>query len=110
MLDKKRALGRGLSELGLSELIGSTKNSQEELRHLPVSCIQPGKSQPRKDIDREPLNALAESIRSQGVIQPIIVRKTSAPNNYEIIAGERRFSKTDIARNDSLVNFIAKVF
>jgi len=64
---------------------------------LPTQSIRPGKSQPRKDMDAEALHALASSIRTQGIIQPIIVRKTSEPNVYEIIAGERRWRAAQLA-------------
>ena len=97
MSDKKRALGRGLSELGLSELLGSTANHLEELQYLPIQSIHPGKSQPRKDMDPESLHALAHSIRAQGIIQPIVVRKTATANAYEIIAGERRWRAAQLA-------------
>lgn len=105
MSDKKRALGRGLSELGLSELLGNVLTSNqpnqvsnlEELQYLAIESIHPGKSQPRKDMDRESLHALAHSIRAQGIIQPIVVRKTAAPNSYEIIAGERRWRAAQLA-------------
>lgn len=91
-LNKKKALGKGLSELGLTELLGSLpNNNQETLQYLPIQSICPGKSQPRKDMDPEALHALASSIRIQGIIQPIVVRKTAEPNIYEIIAGERRW-------------------
>ena len=97
-LDKKKALGRGLSELGLSELLGNLpSDKQEKLQYLPIQSIHPGKSQPRKDMDPEALHALAGSIRAQGIIQPIVVRKTSAPHDYEIIAGERRWRAAQLA-------------
>lgn len=109
MLDKKRALGRGLSELGLSELLGSIASSQEELRYLPIQSIHPGKSQPRKDMDAESLHALAGSIRAQGIIQPIVVRKTSVPNRYEIIAGERRWRAAQLAELKEIPTIIRDI-
>lgn len=99
---KKKALGRGLSDLGLNELLSrmtadltSTENiSQEgsmgELRELFLKDISPGKYQPRREIDDAALEELAESIRSQGVIQPIVVRPLN-DTGYELIAGERRW-------------------
>lgn len=103
---KKRGLGRGLNDLGLDELLSSV-NSQstapaassetdEILRRLPVEFLQPGKYQPRKDFDPEALSELADSIRVQGIIQPIVVRSV-AHNRYEIIAGERRWRAAQLA-------------
>ena len=67
-----------------------------DLRHLPVEVIQRGKYQPRKDIRSEALEELAISIRAQGVIQPIVVRKI-IKGGYEIIAGERRWRAAQLA-------------
>ena len=61
-----------------------------ELRHLPVELIQRGKYQPRTDMHQEALQELAESIKAQGVMQPIVVRPVPG-DRYEIIAGERRW-------------------
>ncbi len=102
---KKRGLGRGLNDLGLNELLSSvnsiatpveTKSNNETLCRLPVEFLQSGKYQPRKDFDQEALSELADSIRSQGIIQPIVVR-TLAHNRYEIIAGERRWRAAQLA-------------
>jgi ParB/RepB/Spo0J family partition protein len=57
---------------------------------LPVGQLQPGKYQPRREMDEGKLSELADSIKSQGVIQPILVRQLPA-GNYEIVAGERRW-------------------
>lgn len=113
MLDKKRALGRGLSDLGLSELLGNIDNIKtpshlEELQYLPIQSIQPGKSQPRKDMDAESLHALAHSIRAQGIIQPIVVRKTAA-NTYEIIAGERRWRAAKLAELEQVPAIVRNI-
>lgn len=111
MLTKKRGLGRGLSDLGLGDLLSdikkidtvSVKQTEEIktengaiLRKLPIDILQPGKYQPRQKFDQEGLEELANSIRSQGIIQPILVR-TIAANNYEIIAGERRWRAAQLA-------------
>lgn len=74
----------------------------EELVSLPLELLQRGKYQPRADLRQEPLDELAISIRSQGVIQPIVVRALAAPpvgepQRYEIIAGERRWRAAQIA-------------
>lgn len=102
---KKRGLGRGLNDLGLNELLSSVnskvtpveaKTNHEMLCRLPVEFLQTGKYQPRKDFDPEALAELADSIRAQGIIQPIVVR-TVAHNRYEIIAGERRWRAAQLA-------------
>ena len=81
----KKGLGRGLSSL-----IGETK-VESKINKL-LSDIVPNKYQPRKNFDEENLNDLTNSIKERGVIQPIIVRKSSTNNSkYEIIAGERRW-------------------
>jgi ParB family transcriptional regulator, chromosome partitioning protein len=91
-----RKLGKGLSELGLNELLGRPipsevgNNAFDKVHYLPVNLLTPGRYQPRQNIDPEALKELAESIRSQGIIQPIIVRR-GQDNHYEIIAGERRW-------------------
>ena len=95
MAAKKRGLGRGLDALlGTSTAPASAQNSDSEtgkqLKILAVDLIQRGKYQPRRDMDPESLQELADSIRAQGVMQPIIVRAIS-DKKYEIIAGERRW-------------------
>ena len=82
----KKGLGRGLSSL-----IGETK-VEVNVNKLLLSEIVPNKYQPRKNFDEDSLNDLTNSIRERGVIQPIIVRKSSDDKSkYEIIAGERRW-------------------
>src|SRR3990167_7584155 len=66
------------------------------LKNVPVECLTRGRYQPRRQFNELALEELAESIRSQGVIEPIIVRETSA-NRYEIIAGERRWRASQLA-------------
>ena len=82
----KKGLGRGLSSL-----IGETK-VEPKTNKLPLSEIVPNRFQPRKNFDEESLEDLSNSIKERGVIQPIIVRKSSnEQSKYEIIAGERRW-------------------
>ena len=82
----KKGLGRGLSSL-----IGETK-VESKTNKLSLSDIIPNQFQPRKNFDKENLEDLANSIKERGVIQPIIVRKSSLDySKYEIIAGERRW-------------------
>lgn len=83
---KQIGLGRGLDAL-----LGSADAAQmEALRSLPVQALQPGKYQPRSRMDQESLTQLADSIRAQGIMQPILAREV-ADQRYEIIAGERRW-------------------
>ncbi|MBN7821817.1 ParB/RepB/Spo0J family partition protein [Bowmanella sp. Y26] len=104
MSSKKRGLGRGLDAL-LATSNQHVKQEQDleqleksgELQKLPVEFLQPGKYQPRKDMSPEALEDLASSIRSQGIIQPIVVRKV-AEQKYEIIAGERRWRASQMAQ------------
>src|SRR6185437_3839041 len=74
----------------------------EELARLPVDLLQKGKYQPRVDMRPESLQELADSIKAQGVVQPIVVRPVGVPGvgepqRYEIIAGERRWRATQMA-------------
>ena len=90
---KKRGLGRGLEALlgpKAAETPPPEAQPGEALRTLPVQQLQPGKYQPRMQMDASKLTELAESIKAQGVIQPIVVRELS-PGNFEIVAGERRW-------------------
>jgi ParB family chromosome partitioning protein len=84
MSDKKRGLGRGLSALI------ATNDPAEGVRTLPIGQIHPNRLQPRSRFDDAGLDELAASIRTQGMIQPIIVSKTKQ-SGYTIVAGERRW-------------------
>lgn len=106
MAAKKRGLGKGLEALlgssakgpesGLAEA-GSATGTDGELRNLPVDVMQRGKYQPRLDMHPDSLEELADSIRAQGVVQPIVVRPIEEPGRYEIIAGERRWRASQLA-------------
>lgn len=87
---KKPALGRGLSSLIRETVAADAPAADDRMATLPIEKLQPGKYQPRSHMDSERLDELAESIRVQGLIQPIIVRSIGA-GRYEIIAGERRW-------------------
>ncbi|MFY0678377.1 MAG: ParB/RepB/Spo0J family partition protein [Neptuniibacter sp.] len=99
---KKRGLGKGLDALLSSvsdvEEKVSVKEAQqlEGFRLLPVDVIQRGRYQPRRDIDPQALEELSNSIRAQGVMQPIVVRPIDS-DRYEIIAGERRWRASQMA-------------
>jgi ParB family chromosome partitioning protein len=114
---KRRGLGRGLDALltkPSAELTGNasdktdTPSKNAELHNLPIEQLHPGKYQPRKDMSAEALDDLANSIKSQGIIQPIIVRPVSE-YSYEIIAGERRWRAAQIAALDTVPCLIKHV-
>ncbi|MEE4660184.1 MAG: ParB/RepB/Spo0J family partition protein [Halieaceae bacterium] len=106
MAAKKRGLGRGLDALlGASSAEATSQEGDKpagtELRDVPVDLIRRGKYQPRRDIDPETLQELADSIKAQGVMQPIVLRPVEN-GKYEIIAGERRWRATQLAGLDSI--------
>jgi len=111
---KRRGLGRGLDALLTSVPRDSSDNSsvdsheQSELQKLPIEQLHPGKYQPRKDMSNDALVELANSIKSQGIIQPIVVRVTGE-RHYEIIAGERRWRAAQIAGLDLVPCLIKNV-
>jgi ParB family transcriptional regulator, chromosome partitioning protein len=95
MAAKKRGLGRGLDALLGGTSVNAlqeeaTQADTQELQHLPLDLIQRGKYQPRRDMDPTALEELAQSIKAQGVMQPIVVRPIDG-GRYEIVAGERRW-------------------
>jgi ParB family chromosome partitioning protein len=97
MTVKRSGLGRNLSAL-LSQS-GSTllnEKPQTDQLKLAIDCLQPGKYQPRGEMEEAPLNELAQSIKKQGLLQPLLVRELSS-GCYEIIAGERRWRASQIA-------------
>jgi ParB family chromosome partitioning protein len=122
MATKRKGLGRGLDAL----LAGTSNNNtaavaasnadgeiqgeslKEELKHVPVEFIQRGKYQPRRDMHQEALEELAESIKAQGVLQPIVIRPISS-DRYEIVAGERRWRATQLAGFDTIPAVIRDV-
>ncbi len=99
MAAKKRGLGRGLDALlgPDSAILLAGIVQDEHLRNMPVDLITRGQYQPRINIDTESLEELANSIRAQGVVQPIVVRPLSGSDKYEIVAGERRWRASQIA-------------
>ena len=92
----QRGLGRGLDAL-----LGSIKPESvntAEVKHLPISSITPNPHQPRKEFDPEALEDLCNSIKSQGVLQPVLVRPlTGGATPYELVAGERRMRASKMA-------------
>jgi ParB family chromosome partitioning protein len=119
MAARKRGLGRGLDALlGASSAAATDARTDGtadagishdgEMRDIPIDLIQRGKYQPRRDIDNEALEELANSIRAQGVMQPIVVRPVS-DEKFEIIAGERRWRATQLAGLDSIPAIVKDV-
>jgi ParB family transcriptional regulator, chromosome partitioning protein len=107
-MSKRPVLGRGLGAL-LGQPVAATEpgtvtplRPDDDFQQLPVDLLQRGKYQPRIDMRPESLQELADSIKAQGVVQPIIVRPlgeaaAGQPRRYEIIAGERRWRAAQIA-------------
>ena len=98
MADRRRGMGRGLAAiLAVSE----DEETADELRELPVDLVAPNPRQPRRRFDEAALAGLADSLRSRGVIQPILVRPR-AEGTYELIAGERRWRAAQMAELDTI--------
>ncbi len=101
---KRKSLGRGLDALlGSSKAVKATSSPEHApaeaaagLQRLAVDLLQRGAMQPRRDMRTDELDDLAESIRSQGIVQPIVVRALTK-GRYEIVAGERRWRAAQIA-------------
>ena len=99
---KKPVLGRNLSSmLSQATLKQVQSKSRDELHHLPLDLIRPGRYQPRSVFDEEKLAELADSIRAQGIVQPVVVRPVG-DDEYELIAGERRWRAAQIAGIDDI--------
>lgn len=131
-MTRKRALGRGLDALigagarrrdsldlpdsgeALEAAVDGTADAvepavfEERLERLPLGQLTRGRYQPRRDIQPEALEELADSIRAQGVMQPIVVRPIG-PDRYEIIAGERRWRASQLAELDVIPAVIREV-
>jgi ParB family chromosome partitioning protein len=112
-MSPKKRLGRGLDALlGNSDLRQAVETPEKlpdnELKHLPIDLVQRGKYQPRREMDQESLQDLANSIKAQGVMQPIVVRSVGE-GRYEIIAGERRWRASQLAEKDTIPAIIRNV-
>lgn len=98
---KKSRLGRNLDMLLSSQpfddLVQTSTVAKEELRYLPIEKLQAGRYQPRREFAKEALEELSNSIRTQGIINPIVIRAIEK-NRYEIIAGERRWRAAQLAQ------------
>lgn len=125
MVGKQRKLGRGLDALlgaaarptqvaideddrGTIPADDASLPSGEHLRRIPLEYLQRGKYQPRRDFDQAALEELAESIRAQGVMQPIVVRPIDE-KRFEIIAGERRWRASQLAGVDKIPAVVREV-
>ena len=82
--------------MGLGALLSPNKDNRNNINKIEISKISPNKKQPRKNFQDKEIKELASSIKNQGLIQPLIIRKTS-DDSYEIIAGERRWRACQIA-------------
>ena len=118
MNTKKRKLNRGLDALLGTDLTkkapvgtaeaSTTSPGDGDLRQLPLEFLQRGKYQPRIDFDEAALQELADSIKAQGVMQPIVVRSIGA-DRYEIVAGERRWRASQLAALDTNPAFVRDI-
>lgn len=115
MATKKNPLGRNLSSMlsqsalqHAAENAASGSGGRDSLRELPLDLISPGPYQPRSIFDPERLEDLAESIRHQGVIQPVVVRAI-ADKRFELIAGERRWRAAQLAGIEKIPAIIREV-
>ncbi len=115
MASKKNPLGRNLSSMlsqstlqHATESAGFEPGGRDRLRNLPLDQIVPGPYQPRSVFDTERLQELAESIRQQGVIQPIVVRAKDN-GDFELIAGERRWRAAKLAGIEHIPAILRKV-
>ncbi|MFA9459239.1 ParB/RepB/Spo0J family partition protein [Thiohalorhabdus sp. Cl-TMA] len=93
----KQRLGRGLDSLLGDDFEESAPEGETEVKWVPVDMIRPGTYQPRKQMNDEALRELAESIRTQGIVQPLVVRRREESGDYELIAGERRWRAAQLA-------------
>jgi len=113
MATKKKPLGRNLNAL-----LGKTRAAAEKadpeaeasaLKELPLDAIQPGRYQPRSAMDPKKLEELSESIRVQGLVQPIVVRPLAKAGSYELIAGERRWRATRMAGKTTIPAIVREI-
>jgi ParB family chromosome partitioning protein len=108
-MKKKPVLGRNLSSMLSQATLQQVNNeNRDELRNLPLDVIRPGRFQPRSVFDEDKLAELADSIRAQGVVQPVVVRPIGE-NQFELIAGERRWRAAQIAGIDTIPAVVREV-
>src|SRR5699024_12233589 len=110
---KKKPLGRNLDAL-----LGKTRAAAEQaspdgeltgLKELPLDVIEPGRYQPRSAMDPDRLQELSDSIREQGLVQPVVVRPLARPGRYELIAGERRWRACQMAGMETIPALVREI-
>ncbi|WP_161879365.1 ParB/RepB/Spo0J family partition protein [Alkalibacterium sp. MB6] len=102
MANKKKGLGRGIDALfDVPDFEKEVNENDEQVEQLALDEIRPNPYQPRRYFNEEALEELASSIKESGVLQPIIVRKSSV-KGYEIVAGERRFRASKLAEKETI--------
>lgn len=101
-MTRKRALGRGLDALLSGTAALHSAAGARELRELPLDLIRRNRYQPRRVIDPEALEELARSVRTRGVVQPVVVRPSEDGRHYELVAGERRWRAAQMAELDAI--------
>ena len=109
---KRKSLGRGLEALLSTEAIPEVAGIIGSLKEIPVDLLERGRYQPRVDMREETLEELADSIRAQGLVQPIVVRPLDAVSGelrYEIVAGERRWRAAQLAGLDTIPSIIREI-
>ncbi|MDT8437877.1 MAG: ParB/RepB/Spo0J family partition protein [Wenzhouxiangellaceae bacterium] len=107
---KKAPLGKNLNALlGKSRASAPATSDDGQLKRLPLERIRPGRYQPRTGMDADRLTELAESIRAQGVVQPVVVRRLAGGDEFELIAGERRWRAAQQAGLDEIPAVIRDV-
>ncbi|MDI6642015.1 MAG: ParB/RepB/Spo0J family partition protein [Elusimicrobiota bacterium] len=108
----QKGLGRGLEALiPIAESISVTERElkEEAILTIPIEKIKPNRYQPRIKFNQEKLTQLAESIKEKGIVQPLIVSESIVPDEYELIAGERRYRAAELAGLKSVPCVIRKV-
>ena len=115
MATRRKGLGKNLSHLisgeasqAIAMATGEGSSADGELRELPIEFLQRGRYQPRRDFPQESLQELADSIRAQGIMQPIVVRPVG-DQKFEIIAGERRWRAAQLAELDRVPALVREV-
>ncbi len=109
---KRKSLGRGLEALLSTESIPEVEGTAGNLKEIPVDLLQRGRYQPRVDMREETLQDLADSISSQGLVQPIVVRPLDPVGGelrYEIVAGERRWRAAQLAGLHAITAIVREI-
>ena len=97
MARRSSGLGRGLDAIFLENTLENSSEKENSINTIKISLIDPKSDQPRKYFDKEALEELSESIKENGLLQPILVREYGEGGRYQIIAGERRFRASRLA-------------